>query len=154
MKYILLKRRNINYTKEIEAREKYLYEVFKLWYVKTQETSDYIVLQSFPYDTLNNVMFLIGHCDAIKDYLSSNSFFENTIVLISCYYKELGIVLKKISNKNILYSLLNKNIMTEMYDGREYNFDFAEISKSEILLYNFRNESLDKKLEKCFIKWR
>lgn len=153
MRYILLKRRNNNYIKEINSRKDYLYDVFKLWYVKVNETFEYITLQSFPYTTLDDILFLIGHCDAVRDYLLNKKIPEKNIIIVSCYDNSLGIAIKKIKSKNILYSFLNNHNRTEMYDGKEYNFEFAEISKSEILLYNHRNESLKTKIEKSFRKW-
>jgi hypothetical protein len=153
MKYILLKRRNSNYKKEINSRIVYLYDVFKLWYMKVDETSEYIVLQSFPYTILNDMLFLIGHCDAVKDYIINNKILEKNIVIVSCYDDSLKMAIKKLKNKNILYSFLDNQNMTEMYDGKDYNFKFAEISKSEVLLYNYRNESLETKMEKSFKKW-
>src|SRR5574344_612168 len=99
MKYILLKRRNSNYKKEINSRIVYLYDVFKLWYMKVDETSEYIVLQSFPYTILNDMLFLIGHCDAVKDYIINNKILEKNIVIVSCYDDSLKMAIKKLKNK-------------------------------------------------------
>jgi len=164
MKYVLLKERNQHYSNEILSRKKYLYDVFKLWFVKDEETIEQIVLKSFPFNTVTDVIILLGHCDAVNKYIQSNIITEKQIIIISCYYEKLETTIKLLKDKEIYFSFLTKKVKTlskkndvsyetDMFDGKDYEFDFLEISNSEIKLYNFRNYTLNEKIEKCFEKW-
>lgn len=134
MRYIVLGL-NKNNIKEIVERKKYIEHTFGL-YILPFYGKNYVEFRSIPlieYDLL----MIIGHDRLVYDYLISNKFSENNLVLVTCYTN----VIKKLvfPNKKV-YISKNENGYTQLYNGSEWNINF-KISDSELELYNSDNRS-------------
>ena len=94
MRYLIAE----NQSKEIAARQKYLYDIFQLYFIPQNSVDGFIPL--VPLGTAEfSVIFIVGHYDQVRKYLKSNirNIEEGTIVLITCYVKFKTIVLSSIT---------------------------------------------------------
>lgn len=149
MRYLLCKSEEDGLNHRIE----YIFDIFKLYAIKTGETNKFIVLETFPFKTSTSypkVLFIIGHSEDVNKYLEKNiaDMTENIILTITCFPNKLKRFLKY--NKQI-YSSKNKNGITEKYKGDNWGFKF-DISYSEIDLYNNRKLNLMDNIKKSMVK--
>lgn len=123
----------------IRYRLDYLYDVFKLYFVKKQEDDKFIVLESFPNGTLDNLMFIIGHDEDVYKYMCKD-IKETIIVAITCNCNYL----KKFAQNKDIFVAKSQNGIVIKYDGNKWGFNFG-ITQSEVNLYNNRSKSIVKK---------
>ena len=124
MRYIVLDKRN---SKEILERKKYVEQTFNI-YIILKKNVDYAEWVSIPESDIDLLM-IVGHCDKVYNYLKNNKINEKNIVLVTCLLGKLKDF--KITNKNI-YISKNKNGYTDVFDGKNWNFNF-DISESSLL---------------------
>jgi len=149
MRYLLCKSEEDSLNHRIE----YIFDIFKLYAIKTEETNKFIVLETFPFKTSTSypeVLFIIGHSEDVNIYLERNipDMKENIILTITCFPNKLKKFLKY--NKQI-YSSKNKRGITHKYKGDDWGFKF-DISDSEINLYNNRGLDLLDNINKSMVK--
>lgn len=130
MRYLLQE----NFQTEGSSRKNYLYKVFKLWFIPTEEKNGFIIYTSIPASCYSDLLFIVGHNYPVRDYLLNNNIAENTIVAITC---DGGCNFKKIKmfNKNIYIPFQNQRNLVDLLSGTEFGFDF-DLTESELLLYN------------------
>jgi len=151
MRYLLCKSEKAS----LVQRVSYIFDIFKLYAIKTGETDEFIVLETFPFGSLEGypeILFIVGHFDQVYGYLSKNivSISENIILTITCLPKGLKRFLEY--GKQI-YSSKNINGITRKYKGCHWGFDF-DISDSEIDLYKNRNLDLLQNIKKSMVDIR
>ena len=145
MRYLI----QASFKSEVPGRKKYLYKIFKLWFLPTEEKNGFITFTSIPASCYPNILFIVGHNYNVYDYLVRNTVAETTIVAITCvgsyFYKELNI-----SDKAIYVPFQNQYNLVDLLSGQEFGFDF-NLTESEILLYNSPNNlSIEERLAKTF----
>lgn len=140
-------------SEEIIGRKKYLYDIFKLYYVNNMSFNNgfngFILLESFPKQEYD-IMILKGHYDVVYNYLLSNNkhIYEHTIVVITCYpekFKKL-----RMHDKKLYFPKVDLKGKAILYSGIEFGFNF-DITDSEIDLYNNKNDSICKRIEESFV---
>lgn len=143
MKYLL----DEELVSEVDQRQKYIYDVFKLYTLVTYNNTNFIKFSSIPSSELD-ILMIIGHDVTVENFLryNNNEIKENTIIIISCNASKFK---KYLRNKEI-YISLNDDEITTKRDGKDYNFDF-DVTESEINLYNSKG-SLVERLSKSFKK--
>lgn len=149
MRYLFYKSEEDSLNHRIE----YIFDIFKLYAIKTGETNKFIVLETFPFKTSTSypkILFIIGHSKDVNRYLEQNiaNITENIILTITCFPDKLKKFLKY--NKQI-YSSKNKGGITNIYKGDNWGFKF-DISDSEINLYNNRRLDLLDNINKSMVK--
>lgn len=154
MKYIILRTSRLSdeFTMEIENRRKYLFDIFKLYFVNANSriNNDEIILESFPFNSFD-LLFIKGENKDVYNYLkqNSNNIKEKTVVLITCGgYDYARILFGKDTN---LYICKLENGIAYLYDGNEVGLNF-KITLSEIEFYNNRNKNIDENIEISFVK--
>lgn len=151
MRYLLCKSEEDSLAQRIS----YIFDVFKLYAIKTGETGQFIVLETFPFGSLEGypeILFIVGHFNQVPIYLSKNivNLNEDIILAITCFPKSLKRFLKY--GKQI-YSSKNINGYTKKYKGYHWGFNF-DISDSEIDLYKNRHLDLLQNIKKSMIDIR
>lgn len=135
MRYLICKKNVSN--QEINARMKYIYDLFHIYTFKDSKNSDenITVLVSIPTNELD-VLMLVGHDPITNNYIINNIDYipENNIIVISCNTGKIR-NLKDIRNKKIF--LPKKTGAIDYYDGAEIGFDF-DITDEENILYRSR----------------
>ena len=133
MRYLLQK----NFQSEVPERKKYLYKIFKLWFLPTEEVDNFIVYSSIPSSCYPDILFIVGHNYSVRDYLLKNNVTESTIVAITC---DGGCNFKKINmpGKTLYLPFQNQHNLVDLLSGPEFGFNF-DITESELLLYNSPN---------------
>ena len=100
MRYLICKKDVSN--QEINARMKYIYDLFHIYTFKDSKNSDenITVLVSIPTNELD-VLMLVGHDPITNNYIINNIDYipENNIIVISCNTGKIR-NLKDIRNKN------------------------------------------------------
>lgn len=149
MTYLICKN-NIS-LKEIEERQKYIYDVFHIYtFIDTKSSNkNLVILKSMP-DNIIDLFFIIGHTNLTNDYLKENykNIKERNILIISCFTKYFSSI-KFLKSKNVFIPT-NGNIV-KTYDGGNYGFDF-EITDEEIQMYRKRKKNLREILNTIFKK--
>ena len=135
---------------EINSRMAYLYDIFKVWFIKTHERDGFIILQTFPFTYEIDILIFYGHNNDIKDYIYNHEkmITENNVFIISCALSDNRdyIVLNKKT-----YLSINSAYITHLLAGKEYNFDF-DITECELNLYNNSCIAPLEKLKSSFIR--
>ena len=119
---------------EVKLRQEFLYDVFKIWFIRTSETDNFITLQAFPFNYEKDIIVLYGHNEDVKEYLYSHrtEINEQNVFIISCSLSD---------NRNFVlsdkrtYLSLNTKSFALLLNGKEYGFDF-DITECELNLYN------------------
>lgn len=143
MRYLIAE----NQSKEIVARQKYLYDTFQLYFVPRNPVDGFIPL--VPLGTAElSVIFIVGHYDQVRKYLKNNikNIKEKTIVLITCYASKLKLFKKY---EKLWFASTAENELSYCYSGKDYGFDF-DITESEIDFYNSSKVEVMERIENSF----
>ena len=146
MRYLLHKQ----LSNEVGLRLTYLFDVFKLWFVRKENIGCFIVLESFPSNIARDTLIVYGHNYEVQDLFHNhaNALLEQSIYLITCATK-----------KDTCYKIPNKRIYlaSQMPDGlhlhygKEFGFEF-DITDIELWLYNSKINNINEKLLECFTR--
>ncbi len=136
MRYLICKKDVSN--QEINARMKYIYDLFHIYTFKNSKNSNENIteLVSIPTNQLD-VLMLVGHDSITNNYIINNidNIPENNIIVISCNTGKIR-SLKGVGYKKIF--LPKKIGKIDYYDGSEMGFEF-DITDEENILYRNRN---------------
>ena len=118
--------------RELQARQKYLFDVFRMYFLPGKPEGGFIPLKPVGMD-IPDVLFITGHTKYVRDYLSRaiKSVPEKTIVITSCMGRSFKIFAKR---KEIYVPNLQQPLCL-LRNGLPYGFDF-EISDAELYFYN------------------
>ena len=140
MKYIVTKRDVSN--AEIEARMKYIYDLFHIYTLVDTVNSDkdITILTTIPENAVDLFM-IVGHDRRTDEYLRANykNIKEKNIVIIACNTSRFS-SLKLLKNKNVF---IPKN--GGIIDGFNFN-----ITDEEIILYRNKNQDIEIMLGNTF----
>ena len=135
---------------EIPSRQAFLYDVFKLWFVVVGEFRNFIILESFPLNSDDNICIIYGHNGSVAALLTNAnaSVYEKNVFIISCekHFKEQY----KQTNKTV-YLSPQLNSYSLLLAGSAYNFEF-DVTEAEINLYNAPVKGNLEKLQLSFKK--
>ena len=142
MKYLIAETQ----ASEISGRQKYLYDIFHLFFIPQNKIDGFIPLTPLGV-TEPSVLFLIGHYDQIAKYLTHNinKIEEKTIVIITCFASQLTLEKK---NKKWFTSFSIDEI-SYCYSGDNYGFEF-QITQSELNFYNSKEKDILKRIKENF----
>lgn len=147
MKYLITKSNVSN--AEIEARMKYIYDLFHIYTLvdTVNSNKDITILITIPENAVDLFM-IVGHDRRTDEYLRANykSIKEKNIVIIACNTSSFS-SLKLLKNKNV-FTPKNGRII-DFYDGMNYGFNF-NITDEEVILYRNRNEHIEIMLSNTF----
>ena len=147
MKYIVTKRDVSN--AEIEARMKYIYDLFHIYTLVDTVNSDkdITILMTIPENAVDLFM-IVGHDRRTDDYLRANykNIKEKNIVIIACNTSRFS-SLKLLKNKNVF--IPKNGGIIDFYDGINYGFNF-NITDEEIMLYRNKNQDIEIMLGNTF----
>ena len=147
MKYIVTKRDVSN--AEIEARMKYIYDLFHIYTLVDTVNSDkdITILTTIPENAVDLFM-IVGHDRRTDDYLRANykNIKEKNIVIIACNTSRFS-SLKLLKNKNVF--IPKNGGIIDFYDGINYGFNF-NITDEEIILYRNKNQDIEIMLGNTF----
>lgn len=147
MKYLITKSNVSN--AEIEARMKYIYDLFHIYTLvdTVNSNKDITILITIPENAVDLFM-IVGHDRRTDEYLRANykSIKEKNIVIIACNTSSFS-SLKLLKNKNVFTP--KKGGIIDFYDGMNYGFNF-NITDEEVILYRNRNEHIEIMLSNTF----
>ncbi len=147
MKYIVTKRDVSN--AEIEARMKYIYDLFHIYTLVDTVNSDkdITILTTIPENAVDLFM-IVGHDRRTDEYLRANykNIKEKNIVIIACNTSRFS-SLKLLKNKNVF--IPKNGGIIDFYDGINYGFNF-NITDEEIILYRNKNQDIEIMLGNTF----
>lgn len=147
MKYLITKSNVSN--AEIEARIKYIYDLFHIYTLvdTVNSNKDITILTSIPENAVDLFM-MVGHDRRTDEYLRANykSIKEKNIVIIACNTSRFS-SLKLLKNKNVF--IPKNGGIVDSYDGMNYGFNF-NITDEEIILYRNKNEDMEMMLANAF----
>ena len=147
MKYIVTKRDVSN--AEIEARMKYIYDLFHIYTLVDTVNSDkdITILMTIPENAVDLFM-IVGHDRRTDEYLRANykNIKEKNIVIIACNTSRFS-SLKLLKNKNVF--IPKNGGIIDFYDGINYGFNF-NITDEEIILYRNKNQDIEIMLGNTF----
>lgn len=147
MKYIVTKRDVSN--AEIEARMKYIYDLFHIYTLVDTVNSDkdITILTAIPENAVDLFM-IVGHDRRTDEYLRANykNIKEKNIVIIACNTSRFS-SLKLLKNKNVF--IPKNGGIIDFYDGINYGFNF-NITDEEIILYRNKNQDIEIMLGNTF----
>ena len=147
MKYIVTKRDVSN--AEIEARMKYIYDLFHIYTLVDTVNSDkgITILTTIPENAVDLFM-IVGHDRRTNEYLRANykNIKEKNIVIIACNTSRFS-SLKLLKNKNVF--IPKNGGIIDFYDGINYGFNF-NITDEEIMLYRNKNQDIEIMLGNTF----
>lgn len=125
---------------ELLARQKYLYDVFHLYFIPDISDNGFITLKSVGC-CFNEILFITGHDRYVMNYLRTCSEFitETTIVITSCG----GDRFKEYANNKTLFVPDDDQYFCYYRDGRPFGFDFP-ITDNELNLYNTNGSIIDR----------
>ena len=112
---------------------------------------EFIQLTSMPDTFHSDVLFLLGHNNAVNGYLSEHneSLTERYIVLITC---QRGYRFERYGGKNRqIYITRQEGYTAKSYNHEHYEFDFDPYN-SELICYNLKKCSLEEKIERAFVR--
>ena len=118
--------------KEIHARQQYLFDVFRLYFLPNTLQAGFIPLKSVG-KGYSDILFITGHTNYVEAYLGKmvTRIRENVIVITSC----MGYSFKKYTKGKEIYVPDPKTPLCLLRDGQPYGFDF-DISDAELDMYN------------------
>ena len=124
---------------ELSARQRYLYDVTKLYYLPGAPEGSFIPMIPFG-STGPDIVFITGHCDRVKDYLKQwiDRIPEKTLVITSC----LGYSFAQFALLKNVY-VPRALIICSVRKGSLYGFDF-DISDAELDFYNTQGNIEDR----------
>lgn len=148
LRYILCKDSS-NSKEDIIGRKNYIYDTFpEIFRIEVIDYEDRIELECYSLSKIN-IVVLIGHNTSVSKfiYANSNSIVCDTLIIISCYMKDMNLhKLKKV--KRIFASKTTKD-ETQRIKGQDFGFNF-NITDSELMLYNLKKLSLNNRLKLAF----
>lgn len=145
MKYLIQQ----EFSKEIPAREQYIYDVFHLWIIPFRIENKFIFLNSIPSHALDNFLFIIGHNYDVAYFLKSHNIREDIIVAITCD-GTVNFSKKYLPHKKLFLPFQNNNNCAALLNGSLYGFDF-DLTESELLLYNNNHiPNINERIENAF----
>ncbi len=147
MRYLL----DTAFEKEIASREEFLFDTLHLYFLPRSKSDGFITMA--PVGTArSDVLFLVGHYDTVKYWLSHNSksIQEKIIVIVSCFGSNFTRWLK---NKTVFISNSDSNGFCTTYEGSEYGFGF-DITESELRFYTSKGDELITRLTESFERIR
>lgn len=133
------------------ARQKYLYDIFKVYFIENTKVEEYIELVSFP-EKEYDYLLILGHNGFVERYLSNHEseISEMNIVILSCEIDSTYIE-NLLSEKNVFISKETHNDgEITCYEGKPYGFSF-EITDTELNLFNSKG-SVSQRIAETFIK--
>lgn len=135
---------------ELVARKKYLYDVFKLYFIPIKMQENFIMLQSLPSNCLS-IFFITGHRSDVMSFLIKNkdNIAEDIVVINSCFDIKFKNILK--NKKHVYISNYDDWNYSNVRDGRPFGIDF-NITNSELNLLNARNDDFVTRFNKSFVK--
>ena len=147
MRY-LLRDGNIS---ELSARKEYLKDTFHLWFTENGFLGSFIVLESFPKFSGDNICIIYGHNSEVANLLKNHwkEIPEKNIFIIACLTKNLNDFV--VPCKRTFIAPQEKSEGIKLRLGSEFGFDF-DISDIELHLFNNRTESAYEKLTLTFEK--
>lgn len=128
MRYLL----HTNQIHELVARQQYLYDVFRLFFIPTEREGDYIPL--IPVGTKGpEILFITGHTSQVGSYLEKfiGQIPEKTLIVTSCFGKNF----KKYATRKNVYVPHNGLDFCLIRKGEAFGFAF-DISDAELGFYN------------------
>lgn len=146
MKCVILQERMPS--SSVAGRVGFFKSLLSLYFIE-YSSNDTITLMSIP-GTCEDVCFIVGHQNKVKDYLDRNPVTESIIVIISCD-------MEKAWNK---YDFGEKEVFVckqeegkaVLYKKEEYSFDF-DPTESELMIFNSpKNESFYSRIVNSFDK--
>ena len=147
MKYLITKSNVSN--AEIEARMKYIYDLFHIYTLvdTVNSNKDITILTTIPEKAVDLFM-IVGHDRRTDEYLRANykSIKEKNIVILACNTSRFS-SLKLLKNKNVF--IPKNGGIIDFYDGKNYGFNF-NITDEEVILYRNRNEHIEIMLSNTF----
>ena len=144
MRYFLTRQNE----KELTFRKDYLFEVFNMWFAKSNVIGNFIVFESMPKSIDNDICLIYGHNYEIYDLLKNHreEIPEKNIFIIACEknYEKLF----RVPNKNVFLAPQTDGYI-ELRNGKSFGFEF-DISDIELNLYNTPTKSNKNKLKELF----
>ena len=150
-----------NFNTEIVARKDYLYNVLQLYFVtkKTVYLNEnftlpkYYILESFPFNSMNNFYVVIGDTDFVIEYINTHieEFNRKTLVLITCVKNNKNKINRLLSNLKCesIYITRQNNDEADYYDGSKWGLNF-KITLSELDFYNSNKNNIIERLDENF----
>lgn len=125
---------------ELSARQKYLYDIFHMYFLPGTPEGGYIPLTPVGSSTLD-ILFITGHTNYVRDYLDAmiDHIPETCICITSC----MGTSFRRFASKKELYVPNLHNDVCLLRDGNPYGFEFC-ISDAELDLYNETGEIMER----------
>lgn len=131
---------------EIDARKKFVTDVFKVNLVVYKEDEKFVLYKSFPFGTVD-ILYIVGHNKNVADYIQNHTIEEKTIVIVAC---DLGCMEKyKIPNKTVFLSYRDEYGLTRCRCGENYGFDF-DPTVSELKLFNCNSRDIYERVSRSF----
>ncbi len=125
---------------ELSARQDYLFDIFKMYFLPGDPEGSYIPLRPVGADNLD-ILFITGHTHLVKEYLEKHisSIPEKTIVITSC----MGQAFKTYSSAKKIFVPDSGQVFCQLRNGEPYGFGFP-ISDAELDFHNARGTILEK----------
>lgn len=124
---------------ELSARQQYLYDVSKLYYLPGPPEGSFIPM--IPFGSAGpDIVFITGHYDRVRDFLRQwiNRIPEKTLVITSCF----GFSFTQFAQMKNVY-VPRAMILCSVRKGSLYGFDF-DISDAELDFYNTQGSIEDR----------
>lgn len=125
---------------EMKARQQYLFDVFKLYFLPGRPEGGFIPLLPVGKESID-VLFITGHVHQVMAYLEDyvKSVPEETIVITSC----MGKLFTEFSKKKVIYVPDLNSRLCLLRDGAPYGFGF-DISDAELDFYNSSGSTMER----------
>lgn len=113
----------------------------------------YYILESFPFNSMNNFYVVIGDTDFVIEYINTHieEFNRKTLVLITCVKNNKNKINRLLSNLKCesIYITRQNNDEADYYDGSKWGLNF-KITLSELDFYNSNKSNIIEKLNENF----
>lgn len=132
---------------EIPARQSYLYDIFRLYFLPGKPEGSFIPLLPVG-EKGSNALFITGHNDQVSRYLTEfiNDIPEKRIVITSC----LGLSFSSLPRQKEVFVPRNAPFFCFLRNGRSFGFSFL-ISDAELNFYNSHGD-FEAKLNTAYMK--
>lgn len=128
---------------ELVARQEYLYDIFRLYFLPGKPEGSYIPLIPVG-PTQIDMLFITGHIYDVRRYLDTyiTQIPEKSIVITSCF----GLTFQRYTSQKEIY-VPNPNLnLCHVRNGKPYGFNFS-ISDAELDFYNAQGNAMDRILK-------
>lgn len=139
MRYLLNKKQ----LPELVARQEYLYDIFRLYFLPGKPEGSYIPL--IPVGTPPiDLLFITGHVYEVREYLDAyiSDIPEKGIVITSCF----GYTFLRHASKKEIYVPISTSNLCHIRNGQPYGFNF-NISDAELDFYNAQGDVMERILK-------